>query len=317
MSFSIDRYKENDLSLVRLQDKSTDTIVCILPEYGAMLHAFEVPFNGGRYNIIDNYASKAVLDAEYTTSYKSAKLSPFACRIPDGKYEFLQQTFEFAKKFKDGSAIHGLLFNKPFNITDEFADDNRATLLLRYQYKNEDKGYPHNYGCEVKYTLHPNRVLQVETIVRNLGNEDIPMVDGWHPYFQLGGSINDCELQFNSHQLLEFNDKLIPTGQLLEEPSFLQPALLGNRELDNCFLLDVQEQAPCCVLHHPANKLTLSIFSNAGYPYLQIYTPPHRNSIAIENLSGAPDAFNNGMGLMVLNPAQAASFNVWYQLGMG
>lgn len=317
MSFAIDRYKENELSFVRLQDKATETTISILPAYGALLHAFEIPLEGTRYNIIDNYTGKEDLEANLSQSYKSSKLSPFACRIPAGKYRFDDKDYEFANKFKDGTAIHGLLYNKSFSVVDEMTDDKRASLRLRYHYKKGDPGYPFDYVCEVVYMLHPNRVLQVETMVINLHDDFIPLVDGWHPYFRLGGQVDQCELQFSSDAMLEFNEQLIPSGKLIFDPSFVSPAELGNRTLDNCFLLQVQEGTPCCVLHNPANHLTLAFYTNARYPYLQIYTPPHRQSIAIENLSGAPDSFNNGMGLIRLAPQQSVTFNVWYQLSVG
>lgn len=317
MSFSIDRYQENDLSLVRLQDKATATTISILPAFGALLHGFEIPLNGGRYNIIDHYTSLANLEQDLSSSYKSSKLSPFACRIPEGKYSFDDQHYEFATKFKDGNAIHGLLYNKTFRVVDERTEDNKASLKLRYHYKREDPGYPFDYVCDVQYILHPNRVLQLETTLLNLGGEAIPMVDGWHPYFRLDNTIDQYELQFSSDSMLEFNEQLIPTGKMIFDPSFATGVELGNRSLDNCFLLQVQEGTPCCILHNPANHLTLSFYTNDRYPFLQIYTPPHRKSIAIENLSGAPDSFNNGMGLVRLEPRQSVAFNVWYQLNMG
>jgi len=45
-----------------------------------------------------------------------------------------------------------------------------------------------------------------------------------------------------------------------------------------------------------------------------VYTPPHRKSIAIENLSAAPDVFNNKMGLQVLEPDEQATFATIYQI---
>ena len=54
MNFAIDRYEENGLSLVRLQDNTTATTISILPAFGALLHGFEIPLDGGRINIIDN-----------------------------------------------------------------------------------------------------------------------------------------------------------------------------------------------------------------------------------------------------------------------
>ncbi|MFT3825837.1 MAG: aldose 1-epimerase [Chitinophagaceae bacterium] len=316
MSFTIEHRKDKDLSVVRLQDNATNTIVDILPAYGALLHAFSIPVNGTPFNIVDNYADQADVARDLAISYKSSKLSPFVCRLNEGKYEFDGETYEIANKFGDGNAIHGLLYNKAFKVADEFSDDNQASVTLRYHYKREDPGYPFDYVCEVRYTLHTGSTLQVETTLINLDEEVIPVADGWHPYFQLGLPVNECFLQFRSDKMLEFTDKLIPTGKLLDEPAFRDGGLLGDRQLDNCFLLEIEEGAPCCVLHNPENLLTLSIYSNTRYPYLQLYTPPHRRSIAIENLSGAPDCFNNGMGLRTLQPASSEAFNVWYRLGI-
>ena len=317
MSFSTSRVTENDLSLVRMQDNTTGTIISVLPQYGALLHGFEIPIQGTLFNIIDNYASKQELQQQLQLSYKSSKLSPFVCRIPGGKYELDGEQFEFDKKFIDGSAIHGLLYDKPFNVLNVFADDQQASVTLRYHYKREDPGYPFEYVCEVRYTLHPGNRLLVETTLLNLDDEDIPLADGWHPYFTLGGSVDDYELQFTSNSMLEFNEQLIPTGKYIPETAFISPASMGGRKLDNCFMLQFQEGSPCCILRNPKNGLTLSFHTDTGYSYLQIYTPDHRKSIAIENLSGAPDCFNNGMGLMLLPPRRSETFHVWYQLSVG
>jgi aldose 1-epimerase len=69
-----------------------------------------------------------------------------------------------------------------------------------------------------------------------------------------------------------------------------------------------------CVLRNPARKVQVEIHPSASYPYLQIFTPEHRKSIAIENLSAAPDAFNNGMGLKVLEPDEAADFSTTFKI---
>lgn len=316
MSFSIDRYKTNDLSLLRLQDKATGAMVAILPAYGGLLHAFEIPLAGKAFNVIDNYASKEAADKELTTSYKSAHLSPFVCRIANGSYRYEGKEYSFASKFMDGSAIHGLLANKPFQVVSEQAGEGSAAVTLAYAYKAEDAGYPFLYQCETTYTLRPNRLLLVQTILRNMDHCTIPIADGWHPYFTLDDAIDDYTLQFNSREILEFDKRLIPTGRILPDTRFLEARQLRQIQLDNCFPLQLQEAAPCCILRNPRNGLTLSIFTGAQYPYLQVYTPGHRKSIAIENLSGAPDCFNNRMGLTLLQPQHSVSFNVSYQLSV-
>ena len=66
-----------------------------------------------------------------------------------------------------------------------------------------------------------------------------------------------------------------------------------------------------CTVENAKYKLQVTPITN--YPYLQLYTPPDRKSIAIENLSGAPDCFNNKMGLQELQPQKKIIFETAYQ----
>jgi aldose 1-epimerase len=314
MEFAISSVTENGLAQVILTDPASRTQVIILPGYGAMLHAFTVEAKNGLHNIIDNYSSAEEIKKELATSFKSSKLSPFACRIPDGKYLYDGEEFEFENKFMDGTAIHGLLYNKVFKKTDTFSDEQKATAAFKYNYKEEDNGYPFNYTCEIRYTLLPQNTLQVQTTIINLDDLPIPMTDGWHPYFTLGGKVNDWLLYFGSDTMVEFNDKLVPTGRLLPYDVFNKARPIADTALDNCFLLNGNEGYAACTLHSESAGLQLNLFPDETYPYLQIYTPPHRKSIAIENLSAAPNAFNNNMGLLMLPPRHTRTFTVHYQV---
>jgi aldose 1-epimerase len=317
MNFKIERCVENGFQLIRLRDLSNGTYVSIMPGAGGLLHEFVINVKGTLQNIIDNYTTPEELDGFLTLSYKGCKLSPFACRIRDGKWSFEDQSFQFKNKFRDGSAIHGLLFNKAFNISDEFVDETLASVNLRYHYKADDEGYPFEYVCEIRYVLQPGNVLQLETTITNLDDETIPITDGWHPYFNLGGKTDDYIMQFASASMLEFDATLIPTGNVLSEPSFQVPHRLGGREIDNCYIVSAEPGLPCCIIYNPLSGITVSFFASEGYPYLQIFTPKHRESVAIENLSGAPDSFNNRIGLIELMPRRSKTFNVWYRVDVG
>lgn len=314
MEFTVTETIEDGLQQVILTDPGTKARVIILPEYGAMLHAFSVETNKGRRNIIDNYPDAASLQKNLAISFKSSKLSPFACRIPKGKYTYDGEEFEFDTKFMDGSAIHGLLYNKPFKKSSSFADEQKASAAFRYHYKEEDDGYPFDYSCEVRYTLLPQNTLQVETTILNLDDLPIPLTDGWHPYFTLGGKLNDWYLYFGVRAMLEFDAQLVPTGKLLPYDTFSQEKKVGDTALDNCFILDDNDTYAACTLRNSENGLQLNIFPDASYPFLQIFTPDHRNSIAIENLSGAPNSFNNQIGLLMLPSRHTHTFTVHYQV---
>ena len=316
MSFSIRHVKENGLDLVRLTDGNNGTAIDLLPGYGATLHGFWVrEKNGSLFNVIDHYRDAAELKKEMSRSFKGPKLSPFPCRIPGGIYHFEDKEYRFQHLFGDGTAIHGLLFDKPFVLTEENVDG-AAMAAMEYRYDNDDSGYPFQYLCLVRYELHPGSVLEVTTTVTNAGGVIIPIADGWHPYWRLGGSANDWQLQFHSEAIVDFDQRLVPTGGLTQYGVFASARALGDIFLDNCFVLKPELVSAACELYNPSNGIRISFFPDRGYPYLQLYTPSTRDSIAVENLSGAPDCFNNKMGLTVLRPGHAQIFTVRYKVSV-
>lgn len=313
--FTIDHRTENGLNVIYLIDNSSQTSVGILPDHGALLHAFTIMVNDQPFNIIDNYKDIEELKQQLSTSYKSAKLSPFVCRTNKGKYLLNGKEYEFQNKFPDGTAIHGLLFNHKFTEIESFVNEQNACITLGVNYKAEDAGYPYNYSCHVTYTLLPCNELKINTTVVNKGPDPMPLADGWHPYFKLGAPVDELELKFNSTKMLEFNDSLIPTGDMIDRPEFKEGKKMGDTQLDNCFLLEkTDKDQPVCTLSNPSNGLQLKIYAEQNYPFLQLYTPPGRQSIAIENLSGAPDCFNNRMGLLIVAGGEQVNFSVRYSV---
>jgi aldose 1-epimerase len=317
MSFTIRHTQEHGLDLINIEDEANGTVVSLLPGFGASLHAFTVQLSdGSAFNIIDSYAGGNEVKREMARSFKGPKLSPFPCRIRDGKYRYEGKTYTFSRLFGDGTAIHGLLYDKPFPVLEEATSEHAGTVVLEHSYRKEDPGYPFDYDCQVRYMLHTESMLEVVTAVTNVDQTIIPIADGWHPYFRLGGRIDDWRLQFHSEALVEFDRQLIPTGRLVQYDIFGAGRPIGDTCLDNCFSLKPDLVSPACEIRNRISGLSVAFFPDASYPYLQVYTPPDRTSIAIENLSGAPDCFNNKMGLTLLSPGHSQIFTVRYKVGV-
>jgi aldose 1-epimerase len=313
--FVINNTVEQGFKKFILKNTNTGATATVLPACGAMLHAFAVPHNGALLNVIDSYDSQQDFDANLTAKgFKSSKLTPFVCRIKNAVYTFNDKSYTIQKFLLGSSAIHGLLYDAPFTIADQWANDQSAGVLLQHDYAATDKGYPFKFNCQVRYELLPNAKLRLQTTITNTDTVAIPMQDGWHPYFTFGGSINDLELQFATDAMLEFDEGLIPTGKLLPYNTFNSSKKIGDAFFDNCFTNTAIANTPVCMLTDMQQKIRLEIYAEQNYPYLQLYTPPHRNSIAIENLSGAPDGFNNGMGMAILQPGESLVCSTAYKI---
>lgn len=296
-------------------DGFSGTTVELIPACGAILHGFTIGQPGQGLNLVEHYDGSEDFAMHVTAKgFRSCKLSPFACRINKALYQFGGKEYHIRKFLLNGNALHGLLYDAVFEETDCVAGEESAAITLMHQYRGTDPGYPFHFDCRVRYILGRDNSLDIKTTLFNQDKGLIPVQDGWHPYFQFGGSINELELEFQTKEILEFNDELIPTGKLVPYQEFGSIRKIGDTFFDNCFTLNFAECQPLCVLRDPKLGLQLEIRPAESYPYLQLYTPPHRNSIAIENLSAAPDAFNNGMGLITLEPGAQVDFETNYRV---
>jgi len=280
--------------------------------FGSVLNKFIVRQNEVVVNVIDGFDSPKTALAEMPPKFKSAFLSPFTCRMNNGKYAINGNDYQVNKFFLPPHAIHGLLFDAIFIIQEINVTQDFASVKLVYTYNSEDLGYPFSYNVSHKWSLNSNGRLSVISEVINISENQIPYAQGWHPYFSVADSIEDCTLQFNSDKQVEFDSTLIPTKKLIEDDRFLNGVALKDMFLDNCFSYNQDSRINSCTLK--SSKVSLTITSTNSYPYLQVYTPPHRKSIAIENLSGAPDCFNNGLGLLILEPNEISVFETEYKL---
>lgn len=315
--FSIHTQVENGFETVVLTDNSTGTQAAIVPACGAILHRFSIHNGSELQNAVDNYESlDAFISSAESMGFKSCKLSPFPCRLRNASYAFNERNYQIEKFVTNGHALHGIIYDAAFELQTQESNTEYARIVLQHQYNGSDAGFPFTYQCRVVYQLNKANQLSISTIIKNTGNQPMPIADGWHPYFALGGRVDDWQMQFNCRETLEFDGDLLPTGNVLPYAEFISLKAIGPINLDNSFVVDAQMPAPLLTLYNPVNHLQLQINADASYPILQIYIPPHRQSIAIENLSAAPDAFNNKIGLQVLAPDAETTFSCSYQLSV-
>ncbi len=315
MNFTIQNKVENGFNKIALKDESSGTLAEVIPSCGAILHSFTVTHNGNRLNVIDSYQSAEDFKMNVASKgFLGCKLSPFVCRLNKGKYHFAGKNYQIEKFYLDNHAIHGLIYDQAFNEIHQNVSDEKASVTIRYSYTAFDGGYPFYYDCVVTYELEKESRLNVITEIINKNAETVPIQDGWHPYFKLDAKVDDLQIEFQSKEIVEFNEELIPTGMLTKYEDFRSFKYLGNTSLDNCFTLNFSKSQPLCVLRNKEKKIEIEIHPEESYPYLQVYTPPHRNSISLENLSSPPDAFNNGMGLKLISSGESAFFKTSYKI---
>ncbi len=276
----------------------------LVPELGAVLTDL---YFGGK-PVIDGYKKAAELKS--LAWAKSALLAPFPNRLKDGVYKFEGESYQFPINEKNtDTAIHGFAMAKKMKVETWSCEENEATVICVYKDSGRRKAYPFPHHFRVCYQMKQN-AFSIKMSFKNTGKTPLPVGLGWHPYFQLGKDIDAHKLKLPKDFLLkkiEIDDQMIPTGKQTSFLDFQRSTNIGDAVLDNCFL--IQKNNPKATrfeiqLSYEKQKLTYWQKLNEGHDYVQLFTPPNRNSLAIEPMSCNIDAFNNGNGLTVLQPEE-------------
>ena len=311
MSFSISVDKTGNYAAITLKDLNSGCEAEVF-SFGALLNRFAIPVEGKYRNVIDGYHAAEDAVENLVPWFRSAFLSPFPGRIQNGRYLFKDQSYRIEKYYQGPNALHGLLFDAVYEIREMKELQDECFVILKHIYTGTDRGYPFPYISEIRYRLVPGQRLEVTSTICHFNADVIPYAEGFHPYFKLGGSTDDWTLQLDSSERLAVNARQIPTGELVNDVRFLSGSPLSGLDLDDTFTLKKTPGKPAASLS--GEGLCVRIFPGRTLPYIQVFIPDHRENVALECVSGVPDCFNSGKGLMLLQPKEKYSFCTVYHL---
>lgn len=258
----------------------------------------------------------AVGDVDITCTYADDVLPPRCCgatlvpwpnRIRGGKYSFDGTDYQLAlTEPAAGNAIHGL--GRWARWSKVRHSESQLTLRLDVVPQN---GYPFPVRCEVTYTLDPAHGLMVTIGARNTGSTRIPFGAGSHPYLSTRGhALADVTLTLPAREAIVVDDKGVPVGRrtLTGKHSYRKGRKLKDQRFDDGFTGLVTEGGRgFAELHTKSGGARL--WFDETYQFLQVFTRDELTAgvagVAIEPMTCAPDAFNSGAGLIVLEPGGA------------
>ena len=277
----------------------------IYPNLGASLQKL----TSNNTEIINGISNTVEGLNDYKNTYKSAFLFPFPNRISEGKYEFGQTKYELDCNEKAlNNALHGHIYNKQFSIKSIETSENNAIVSLFYTDEGKTNGFPFPYRLEIIYAFSPKKIA-ITFQVFNSGEKSFPFGIGWHPYFKTS-NLKSSSLDFEGETQYLLDERMIPQREILLK--FKTPLTIEDTFLDDCFITNKPQ------VYFKCDTYSIGIDSSpkSKKNYLQVYTPPTKDCVAIEPMTCAPNAFNNKNGLQVLeaNANFEWQINLLYQL---
>jgi aldose 1-epimerase len=255
-------------------------------------------------NLIEPYSP---LGAE---RYNGDVLAPWPNRIRDGKYiyqgvEYQLELTEPARK----NALHGLVNNNPWSLVLKTASRAELTYSL-----HESKYYPTTLKLVINYEL-TERGLLIEIKGENIGQKEAPFGVSIHPYLIADpeSRVDSWSLKMPASKYFRVDEqRLLPIEVESTPPhfDFRNSQQIRDTFIDHAFLVDEGSKQLDVQIVSPSG-IGVGMSYSKNLKWIQIHTADRdggadaRRCLAVEPMTCPPDAFNSGIDLVNLLPAQS------------
>lgn len=236
-------------------------------------------------------------DVAENNRFKQAILFPFPNRLKDGRYNHENTSYSFPiNEPERGNALHGLVYDKEFSITELELTDDFGQLELSYIYHGQDDAYPFPFTLRVIYSIS-DTVFAIKFKVENTGSGILPYGIGWHPYFKTDQTAK-IKAPVAQRQLV--NKRMLPTGEE-QAYDFGEDIRELSEELDTAFRLP--DSKTINLVLGDFNSKMLNLRADESFKFIQLYNP-QKDIVAAEPVSCNINALNTGDGLIKLSSGE-------------
>lgn len=319
--YSVSSIEQEDVVVYVLKDSKSKLEARIAPKLGNNCFSYTADVAGEQINILEPPPDLATLKGR-ASGYGIPILFPFPNRIREGKFSFEGKDYQFDVPRPGANSIHGLVLKRPWNVEKAEANDENGALLVSSikcaDFPDAIRQYPFPFNLRVTYKLKDG-VLSMITDMENLGDKNMPMGYGIHPYFSAplskSSSPENCQIILPARKYWEL-EEFLPTGRILEvsgKYDLINGVPMSGVKFDDVFTdLIMTDGVSRCIVDDKDAKMRMILESDSIYREMVVYTPPRRGSICFEPYTCPTDAINlhqRGMdvGLIILKPGESVS----------
>jgi aldose 1-epimerase len=179
----------------------------------------------------------APVDAQWFNDLACYLLAPWPNRIASGRFTWEGAEVRIPPDWPDGTAIHGLVKDKPWEVVAHEAHMARLRIAV------SDSAWPWSFTCEAAYGLYapgnagPAATFLNSLALRNTSDRPMPCGIGFHPFFAKAAEQSDVMLLARDLRRYPL-EAVMPTGPAAEDDlcrELGRGMRLQDQELDEVF----------------------------------------------------------------------------------
>ena len=286
-----------------LSDGDRGQTALVLPSVGNNCISYHIQKDGESVELIYTPPDPQTLQGR-PSGYGIPILYPWPNRIDEGKFSFDGRDFQLEVPAPGEHASHGYVHGRPWSVVDSGASGEDGAWV-RSRFRSADfseigQYFPFPFEADVIYRLKDG-ALSLIFEGRNVGEADMPVGLGIHPYFPLplaeNGSRDACTVQMPADKYWPLRDDPIPTGEILPvaDTSFdvRQVTPLKGLFFDNVWTgVTLTDGWSRCEYVDPDAGVRVVMEADAIFRELVLYAPEQRPVVCFEPYTCTTNAVN-------------------------
>ncbi len=308
----------NGHALYVLRDFEAQQEARVLPSVGNNCISYKMPTGDGTVDLIFSPPDPQALKGR-ASGYGIPILFPWPNRVDEGKFSFDGKAYQLETPAPGEHASHGYVHERPWRVVD-FGASAGAWIESLFQSENFPEigdQFPFPFEARLTYRLK-DRALSLEFEATNVGDGDMPVGLGIHPYFPLPlterGDRDVCTVCMPASTYWPLRGDPIPTGEILRVDGTVydvrRATPLKDRFYDHVWSgVSVTDGWSRCEYVDPIANVAIAMEADDAFRELVLYAPDSRPIVCFEPYTCVTNAFNlqnQGIdaGLMRLKPGE-------------
>jgi galactose mutarotase-like enzyme len=278
---------DSKYKVYELKDAVTNSWVKVAPERGGIIFSYGVE---GEELLYLN--EETFYDIEKNIRGGIPILFPISGQLSDGTYEWEEKTY-----FMNN---HGFARNASWDVIDTDIQ-NKASLTIRLTSNEQTKvSYPFDFDVVFTYVLESGK-LTIKQEYKNLGNQQMPIYAGFHPYFKT--SEKHLSYETDATRYFDYNDQ--------KEKEFNGSIDLTNLK-EAVMLLDSTQ--PHISFNVPHMKKRVKITYSEPFKYVMLWSESEKEFVCVEPWMAKTDEFNKKEELIIIKENDSLKTEISIQL---
>ncbi len=275
--------RNNDgFPVYELVDDHTDSKVVLCPERGGIVISCRL--RGIELLYLDR---DTFLNPQANIRGGIPVLFPIAGQLVNGEYEWNGQTY----KMKN----HGVARILPWEVIATNTENEASITVALHSNADTLAVYPFEFELRFTYKLQDGN-LTIDQQYKNLSQQAMPMVAGFHPYFATEGK--NLTYVTDSTRMLDYNDK--------QEKPF-NGSLNLETMVESAALLDAAQPRITFPLAQ-GRKVKLSY--SEQFRYVVLWSVEGKPFVCVEPWTALNEALNDKEGLLLVSPGNTQSLTL-------